>query len=287
MNEHRVLERTMLSMHLSKDAAAVDRARNIADRALAFESPNVLQVRHTNLPAVRFCCPICMEAVVDPCVTRCGHLFCWTCIYRWLAPGMSLEEQVVLHDGAPLQECGHDSSRRSCPTCRYPCSVRSIIPIYVCPQDELLPSSADIQDIDDNLTLSSASTRSIDSRASSDLQSFVSWHVPPRPAALSGVFQTPLRRSNDTPDIVTTPTPNHRASAPDCMLRLLQDLYSLWRDQHSTSSIRGMNDTALATTSANYRWNHHRSDSPDEVLMIYLGTLFVYFLACICLVDLP
>jgi RING-type zinc-finger len=291
MNEHRALERTMLSMHLSKDAASIDRgpARYIADRALAVESTNVLQMQHANRPSVRFCCPICMEAVVDPCVTRCGHLFCWTCIYRWLAPGMSLEEQVAFHDGAPLQEREHNPSRRSCPTCRYPCSVRSIMPIYACLQDVLLPSSDDIEDIDDDLTLSTASSRSIDSRTSSELQSFVSWHVPPRPPALPSVFQSPLptRGSNDLPDIATTPTLNPQASTPDCMLRLLRVIFSLWMDQHSSSYSRGTNEPASASTSGiNGRIRPH-SDSTDKVLMVYMVTLVVCFLACISLVDLP
>jgi RING-type zinc-finger len=288
MNERRALERSMLSMHLSKDAAAaaVDPHSNITDGDLALESSNVLEVRHANHPAVCFCCPICMEAVVDPCVTRCGHLFCWTCIYRWLKPGMSLEEQVVLRDGAPLQELGNDPSRRSCPTCRFPCSVRSIIPIYVCPQDELLPYS---EDIDDDLTMSTASSRSIDSRTSSELQSFVSWQVPPRPPALSSVFQTPMAicGSNDLPDIATTPAPNHQAPAPDCMLRLLLDLYTLWIDQRSTSFTRGTNDPASTSTSDYYGWNRPRPHSPDKVLRAYMVTILVCFLACISLVDLP
>ncbi|MCO5602716.1 hypothetical protein L7F22_056853 [Adiantum nelumboides] len=30
------------------------------------------------------CCSICLcDAIKDPVVTCCGHLFCWACVYRW------------------------------------------------------------------------------------------------------------------------------------------------------------------------------------------------------------
>ena len=31
----------------------------------------------------RFACNICLEPVVEPIVTLCGHLFCWACLFRW------------------------------------------------------------------------------------------------------------------------------------------------------------------------------------------------------------
>lgn len=32
----------------------------------------------------RFVCNICLDPVVDPVSTLCGHLYCWPCLYRWL-----------------------------------------------------------------------------------------------------------------------------------------------------------------------------------------------------------
>ena len=34
-----------------------------------------------------FICNICYEHVEnrDPVVTQCGHLYCWSCIYRWIS----------------------------------------------------------------------------------------------------------------------------------------------------------------------------------------------------------
>jgi len=41
----------------------------------------------------RFTCAICLENVSDePVVTKCGHLYCWSCLYQWLEPGMLLSE---------------------------------------------------------------------------------------------------------------------------------------------------------------------------------------------------
>jgi hypothetical protein len=31
-----------------------------------------------------FECNVCMELVREPVVTHCGHLFCWSCLRRWL-----------------------------------------------------------------------------------------------------------------------------------------------------------------------------------------------------------
>ncbi len=38
----------------------------------------------------RFLCSICLEALSDePIVTRCGHLYCWLCLYTWLEPSIN------------------------------------------------------------------------------------------------------------------------------------------------------------------------------------------------------
>uniref|UniRef100_A0A7S0P169 RING-type E3 ubiquitin transferase n=1 Tax=Calcidiscus leptoporus TaxID=127549 RepID=A0A7S0P169_9EUKA len=56
-----------------------------------------------------FDCNICLEAVSDPVVTRCGHLYCWQCIYKWL--------QLRPHG-------------QTCPICKRCISAKSMIPIY-------------------------------------------------------------------------------------------------------------------------------------------------------------
>ncbi|KAL8491342.1 hypothetical protein ACS0TY_023101 [Phlomoides rotata] len=49
----------------------------------AQESSSLPYVHHDN-EDVRFICRICMHSVKEPVLTRCGHLYCWPCLYRWL-----------------------------------------------------------------------------------------------------------------------------------------------------------------------------------------------------------
>ncbi|XP_051142806.1 uncharacterized protein LOC127259481 [Andrographis paniculata] len=56
-----------------------------------------------------FDCNICFDLARDPVLTCCGHLFCWSCIYRWLH---------------------HHSETRECPVCKGEVTTRSVTPIY-------------------------------------------------------------------------------------------------------------------------------------------------------------
>lgn len=65
-----------------------------------------------------FDCNICLEAVQDPVVTLCGHLYCWPCLYKWLNfQGLSTENQ----DGQKQQQC---------PVCKAEISEESLVPLY-------------------------------------------------------------------------------------------------------------------------------------------------------------
>jgi|UniRef100_A0A8J9X766 hypothetical protein len=77
----------------------------------------------------RFSCNICLEAVTAPVVTQCGHLYCWSCLYRWLEPGMVPGERQALT--GMVRYGPIDETRRVCPVCKAPCSVPTIVPIYV------------------------------------------------------------------------------------------------------------------------------------------------------------
>ncbi|XP_074592851.1 E3 ubiquitin-protein ligase RMA1H1-like [Curcuma longa] len=58
----------------------------------------------------RFDCNICLDLVVDPVVTLCGHLYCWPCIYKW----MQVESM----------------SHRQCPVCKAFLSRDTIVPLF-------------------------------------------------------------------------------------------------------------------------------------------------------------
>mmetsp|Transcript_7905 Transcript_7905/g.11402 ORF Transcript_7905/g.11402 Transcript_7905/m.11402 type:complete len:377 (-) Transcript_7905:577-1707(-) len=80
----------------------------------------------------RFSCNICLDAVSEPVVTQCGHLYCWSCLYRWLEPGILPEERKgLLPQSAQFGNSIVDTSRRRCPVCKAECSVQTLIPLYV------------------------------------------------------------------------------------------------------------------------------------------------------------
>ncbi|RCV43577.1 hypothetical protein SETIT_9G305200v2 [Setaria italica] len=59
--------------------------------------------------AANFECNVCFDMAAEPVVTKCGHLFCWECLYQWLH----------VH-----------SHHRECPVCKGQVAEDAIIPIY-------------------------------------------------------------------------------------------------------------------------------------------------------------
>lgn len=74
----------------------------------------------------RFSCNICLDAVKDPVVTPCGHLYCWSCLFRWLKTYHS-----------------------TCPVCKSGITQDNVIPIYIrgCEQDPRLKSQTNSSEI--------------------------------------------------------------------------------------------------------------------------------------------
>lgn len=56
-----------------------------------------------------FDCNICLDLARNPVVTCCGHLFCWSCLYRWLH----------VHSDA-----------KECPVCKGEVTLKNVTPIY-------------------------------------------------------------------------------------------------------------------------------------------------------------
>jgi zinc-RING finger domain len=95
----------------------------------------------------RFSCNICLDSVVEPVVTQCGHLYCWPCLYQWLEPGLFPEERVSLGLSMYNVDWGiQNNSRRVCPVCKSPCSVPTLVPIYVRSTKESSVSSSPVDE---------------------------------------------------------------------------------------------------------------------------------------------
>mmetsp|Transcript_60 Transcript_60/g.135 ORF Transcript_60/g.135 Transcript_60/m.135 type:complete len:355 (-) Transcript_60:402-1466(-) len=78
----------------------------------------------------RFSCNICFDEVSEPVVTRCGHLYCWPCLFQWLEPGMNQEERESLGLSS-FRYGGRNPSRRVCPVCKAGCPLSAVVPLYI------------------------------------------------------------------------------------------------------------------------------------------------------------
>jgi hypothetical protein len=116
-----------------------------------------------------FECNICFDVATEPVVTLCGHMYCWPCLYRWLAP--------------PL-------GRTHCPVCKGMVDATKVIPLYG--RRDALPSSSS--------TTASKSTAS--------LQSDVASAVPPHERGLEPVPCRPRSlRTDSAPPLVVRLSP--------------------------------------------------------------------------------
>ena len=142
---------------------------NAASSPIRNDAPNNAAAAHDS----RFDCNICLEPVTEPVVSRCGHLYCWPCLYRWLQPGMTEQERYDMGWGgfdagggtgsngayfgsASLSGGRGSSARRCCPVCKTECSVRDVVPIYVRESNgnndgaPVVGSTDDVDEIDDS-----------------------------------------------------------------------------------------------------------------------------------------
>lgn len=56
-----------------------------------------------------FICNICLDITdKEPVVTQCGHLYCWTCLYRWL-----------------------NTNHTTCPVCKAGITQENVIPLFI------------------------------------------------------------------------------------------------------------------------------------------------------------
>lgn len=62
-----------------------------------------------------FDCCICLDLANEPVVTLCGHLYCWSCIYKWL----HVQSLSLAMDEPP-----------QCPVCKAEISHTAVVPLY-------------------------------------------------------------------------------------------------------------------------------------------------------------
>ncbi|KVH94945.1 Zinc finger, RING/FYVE/PHD-type [Cynara cardunculus var. scolymus] len=70
-----------------------------------------------NSPSGCFHCNICLDTVHDPVVTRCGRLYCWPCIYKWMHQQRTTSEYP-------------DKKNVQCPVCKSEVSQKTIVPLH-------------------------------------------------------------------------------------------------------------------------------------------------------------
>ena len=56
-----------------------------------------------------FECTICLDTAKEPVLTKCGHMFCWPCIYNWL---------------------DSKGGKAKCPNCKNVITKDDLIPVY-------------------------------------------------------------------------------------------------------------------------------------------------------------
>ena len=68
-----------------------------------------------NSGSKNFECTICLDTAKEPVLTRCGHMFCWPCIYNWL---------------------DSKEGKTKCPNCKNQITKNDLIPVYSSNENE-------------------------------------------------------------------------------------------------------------------------------------------------------
>lgn len=83
--------------------------------ATEWKSISGAAVADSEKASLGFDCNICLDFAHDPVVTLCGHLYCWSCIYKWFH-----------YQSASLASDEHPQ----CPVCKAEVSHTTVVPLY-------------------------------------------------------------------------------------------------------------------------------------------------------------
>jgi hypothetical protein len=193
-------------------------------------------------------------------------------------------------EGAPSE------NNRTCPMCKHPCSIQGVIPIYVGADRQVKQLEREIHvdmDHDDDLTLSTASSLSIDESYSFEDSSQALSEptvIPRRPTRMTLVALSHLALTT----VVTTPVDRlepataHLASLSNGMVSLVQILASTWTGQGSrprTDRYASLSRLQLSPPSENGSLQDINYRYSDRALHYYLTALTIAILAFITCVD--
>lgn len=139
-----------------------------------------------------FECNICLEELREPVLTPCGHLYCWSCLFRWLA----------LTD--------HNTGG-ACPVCQASVSADDVIPVYGRPARKIMPES---RRVNFHAQRGAASRRCDvagergggECGGDSDNGSRAEPHIPSRPSARRPVIRSASRSHVDTHTFGASPS---------------------------------------------------------------------------------
>lgn len=80
--------------------------KNESNKETEFQEENHNKTSSSKSSAASYECSICLDIAKEPVVIKCGHLFCWPCIYSW------------------------NQQKNTCPNCNNIIGKSDFVPIY-------------------------------------------------------------------------------------------------------------------------------------------------------------
>lgn len=231
----------------------------------------------------RFECRICFESVKEPVVTRCGHLFCWRCLYTWLEPGLSMEEYDFLGYRPVWRNLTIDRTRKVCPVCKKKCDVREVIPIYVKEEGQDTSSSKSPSAKNDNETVDKKIHKP--SSDSDDGFERVERMEDSSTTNAQDVTQTPSRphpppaEASSTNDRSSNPSRNYSQGDPLQRQVFEAIIQEVNRQAHSTNPNATSSIPSLHNRDANNTFNTAVAENDKMIsLFLIIGSLLIFWI---------
>lgn len=78
-------------------------------------------------------CPICLDVPVAPRITRCGHIFCWTCLLRMFQSTLATSDttKTIEMPNLPNLKLEVDQKFKQCPICTEMIALHQLKPVKI------------------------------------------------------------------------------------------------------------------------------------------------------------